>query len=164
MTLRADLADKDALIATLLARIASLMAQVAALTARVAELEAKLWMPPKTPDNSSVPPSKGQRPSESSTPNAKAKAHAGAHRPLHPNPTSKARTAERDGKPTLFKEGRGGMGMCQTGAVLEARRTSLPDGANIDSPVALNRGKDRIGERAGDGADSGDDEDAGARA
>jgi len=56
---------------------------------RVAELEAKLGVPPKTPDNSSVPPSKGQKPSESSTPKDKAKPHAGAHRPLHPNPTAK---------------------------------------------------------------------------
>ena len=74
-------AQKDAL-------IAALMAQVASLTARVAELEAKLGLPPKTPDNSSVPPSKGQKPSESSAPKAKAKPHAGAHRPLHPNPTT----------------------------------------------------------------------------
>src|SRR5271165_3163902 len=74
-------AQKDAL-------IASLKAQVAALTARLAELEAKLGLPPKTPDNSSVPPSKGQKKSEPSTPKAKANPHAGAHRPLHPNPTS----------------------------------------------------------------------------
>jgi transposase len=74
-------AQKDAL-------IASLMAQVAALTARLAELEAKLGLPPKTPDNSSVPPSKGQKKSEASTPKAKANPHAGAHRALHPNPTS----------------------------------------------------------------------------
>ena len=60
-------AQKDAL-------IAALMAQVASLTARVAELEAKLGLPPKTPDNSSVPPSKGQKPSKSSAPKAKAKA------------------------------------------------------------------------------------------
>jgi transposase len=64
------------------------MGQVAALTARIAELEAKLGLPPKTPDNSSVPPSKGQKASEASTPKAKANPHAGAHRPLHPNPTS----------------------------------------------------------------------------
>jgi len=66
--------QKDAL-------IASLMAQVAALSARVAELEAKLDQPPKTPDNSSLPPSKGQKPSEPSKPKAKANPHAGAHRP-----------------------------------------------------------------------------------
>ena len=72
--------QKDALIHTL-------VAQVAALTARVAELEAKLGLPPKTPDNSSVPPSKGQKASEPSKPRPKANPHAGAHRPLHPNPT-----------------------------------------------------------------------------
>ena len=81
-------AQKDAL-------IAALMAQVAFLTARVAELEAKLGLPPKTPDNSSVPPSKGQKPSESSAPKAKAKPHAGAHRPLHPNPTSRREVLAR---------------------------------------------------------------------
>ncbi len=36
--------------------------QVATLTARVAELEAKLALPPKNPDNSSLPPSKGDKP------------------------------------------------------------------------------------------------------
>ena len=47
--------QKDAL-------IRALWAQVQALTARVAELEARLGAPPKTPDNSSLPPSKGQKP------------------------------------------------------------------------------------------------------
>lgn len=47
-------AEKDAL-------ILALWAQVQALMARVAELEAKLGDPPKTPDNSSLPPSKGQK-------------------------------------------------------------------------------------------------------
>ena len=89
MTPPPDLADKDALIATLLARIEALTATNALLMARVTELEAKLGLPPKTPDNSSVPPSKGQKPSEPATPKDKAKPHAGAHRPLHPNPTSK---------------------------------------------------------------------------
>jgi transposase len=72
--------QKDAL-------ITALLAQVAALTARVAELEAKLGLPPKTPDNSSLPPSKGQKASSASKPKAKANPHAGAHRPLHPDPT-----------------------------------------------------------------------------
>ncbi len=44
------------------ALILALWAQVQALTARVAELEAKLGGPPKTPDNSSLPPSRGQKP------------------------------------------------------------------------------------------------------
>jgi transposase len=47
--------EKDAL-------IRALWAQVQSLAARVAELEAKVNEPPKTPDNSSVPPSKGQKP------------------------------------------------------------------------------------------------------
>ncbi len=47
--------EKDAL-------IRALWAQVQALTARVAALEARLGTPPKTPDNSSVPPSKGHKP------------------------------------------------------------------------------------------------------
>ena len=36
--------------------------QLQELTRRVAELEAKLGQPPKTPDNSSVPPSQGRKP------------------------------------------------------------------------------------------------------
>jgi len=47
--------EKDAL-------IRALWAQVQALTARVAELEARLGAPPKTPDNSSLPPSQGKKP------------------------------------------------------------------------------------------------------
>jgi transposase len=89
VTQPSDLPDKDAVIAALLARIDILVAQNARLTARVDELEAKLGLPPKTPDNSSVPPSKGQKPSGSSAPKAKARPHQGAHRPLHPNPTAK---------------------------------------------------------------------------
>jgi transposase len=52
-------AEKDALIQALWAQVQALptlMAQVATLTARVAELEARLGVPPKTPDNSSLPP------------------------------------------------------------------------------------------------------------
>ena len=89
-----DTADKDAVIASLMARVealvaqnAALVAQNAVLVARIAELEAKLGLPPKTPDNSSVPPSKGQKRSEPSVPKRKAKPHPGAHRLLHPNPT-----------------------------------------------------------------------------
>jgi transposase len=50
-------AEKDAL-------IRALWSQVQSLTARVAALEAKLNQPPKTPDNSSLPPSKGQKPNQ----------------------------------------------------------------------------------------------------
>ena len=53
--------EKDALILALYSHVQAQAAQIAALTARVAELEAKLNEPPKTPGNSSVPPSKGQK-------------------------------------------------------------------------------------------------------
>ena len=43
--------EKDAL-------IRALWAQVQSLTARVAELQARLNQPPKTPGNSSLPPSR----------------------------------------------------------------------------------------------------------
>jgi len=73
-------AEKDALIGTLLARIDALIAENAALRER-------LNLPPKTPDNSSTPPSQGHKASGESETTPKAKAHAGSHRPLHPNPT-----------------------------------------------------------------------------
>ena len=67
--------DGAQLVASLLARIDGLMAQIAgrderidellaqvkALNARIVELEAKRGGPPKTPDNSSLPPSHGQK-------------------------------------------------------------------------------------------------------
>ena len=46
--------EKDAL-------IRALWAQVQSLTARVAELQARLNQPPKTPGNSSLPPSRGHK-------------------------------------------------------------------------------------------------------
>ena len=88
--------DKDAIIAALMARIEALVAQVEALTAtnaglvaRIAELKAKLDQPPKTPNISSLSPSKGQKASETSKPKPKPKGkpHPGAHRELHHNPT-----------------------------------------------------------------------------
>ncbi len=52
--------QKDAL-------IVALWEQVVSLTARVTALEQKLNEPAKTPDNSSLPPSKGQKPNRSDT-------------------------------------------------------------------------------------------------
>lgn len=80
-----DSLDKCALIHLILAQAK----QIELLMTRVAELEARLGLPPKTPDNSSVPPSKGQKPSGSAAPKAKARPHRGTYRALHPNPTSK---------------------------------------------------------------------------
>src|SRR6202158_2135443 len=72
--------EKDALIRTLLARVDALIAENAALCER-------LNLPPKTPGNSSTPPSQGHKASGESETKPKAKAHAGFHRPLHPPPT-----------------------------------------------------------------------------
>src|SRR5437660_1109980 len=47
----------------LIALVLAQAAQIEELTRRIAELEAKLGGPPKTPDNSSIPPSQGRKPS-----------------------------------------------------------------------------------------------------
>jgi len=59
--------EKDALIRALWAQVQALTAQVQTLVARVA----KLNVPPKTPDNSSLPSSRGKKPNRA----AKAKRH-----------------------------------------------------------------------------------------
>ena len=84
-------AEKDALIAALMARLVVADARIAAQDERIAALEARLGeltRPPKTPDNSSKPPSHGQKPDK---PPADAtrpprKSRPGVGRALHPNP------------------------------------------------------------------------------
>lgn len=81
--------SKDDLIALALAQadaIAQQAAQIAALTRRVEELEAKLGRPPKTPDNSSVPPSQGQKPNQAERRTKARKGRPGAFRPLSAAP------------------------------------------------------------------------------
>ena len=59
-----DSLDKDGLnplVGRLLAKIDELLAQIKSLNARIAELEGRGSQPPKTPDNSSLPPSRGQK-------------------------------------------------------------------------------------------------------
>jgi transposase len=80
-------AEKDALIATLLARIDELSKRLEVLEKENAALREKLNLPPKTPDNSSTPPSQGRKASSEPARKPKGKPHAGAHRPLHPDPT-----------------------------------------------------------------------------
>jgi transposase len=61
------------------------------LTKRVAELEARLDVPAKTPDNSSLPPSLGRKPSGlggvAGKGRRRGKGRKGSYRALHPNPT-----------------------------------------------------------------------------
>jgi transposase len=82
-------AQKDALLATVLSRLTALEAEIAALRAENAALREQLRLPPKTPDNSSTPPAQGHKSNGDGQRRRKGKAHAGAHRPLHPNPTRK---------------------------------------------------------------------------
>ena len=79
-----DSLDREQLIEIILAQAAMLEQ----LTRRVSELEARLGLPPKTPDNSSVPPSHGRKAS-AATPASKRrrKGRTGAHRALASNPT-----------------------------------------------------------------------------
>ena len=91
--------SKDDLIALILAQadvIARQTVQIEALTKRVEDLEAKLGKPPKTPDNSSMPPSQGQKPNRAERRAAKKrKGHPGAFRALseHPDRVVEARAA-----------------------------------------------------------------------
>jgi transposase len=85
-----DSLDREGLIGVILTQVQAIerfVVELAALRSENAELRAKLDQPPKTPDNSSVPPSRGQKPSAWAKNRPKRKPHAGAHRPLHPDPT-----------------------------------------------------------------------------
>jgi transposase len=76
-------AEKDALILALFAQLTAAHERIAALEARLSELT----RPPKTPDNSSKPPSQGQK-TDRATPAERParKSRPGVGRTLHPNP------------------------------------------------------------------------------
>jgi transposase len=102
-------------------RIDELLALLSALNARIAELEARLGQPPRTPDNSSLPPSRGQK--ANAEPPAKKpprKGHPGVARTLTESPDATRRFyAER----------------CPCGAVLDAAGQSLANAYDhIDIP------------------------------
>lgn len=77
--------SKDDLIALVLAREASFAAQIEALEKQITELEARLG-PPKTPGNSSVPPSQGHKPNRAERRAQKRKGRPGVFRALAANP------------------------------------------------------------------------------
>ena len=84
-------AEKDALILALFAQLAAAHERIAVQDARIAALEARLddlSGPPKTPDNSSTPPSQGQKQDRSSADADRPprKSRPGVGRALHPNP------------------------------------------------------------------------------
>jgi transposase len=68
------------------ARIEAQSIQIDTLTRRLTDLEAKLGKPPKTPDNSSVPPSAGRKPNREERRAAKRKGRPGVCRALSENP------------------------------------------------------------------------------
>jgi transposase len=77
-------AEKDALILALIAQLEAAQQQIAVLRARVDELT----RPAKTPDNSSTPPSQGQKENRPPPGDARParKSRPGVGRTLHPNP------------------------------------------------------------------------------
>jgi transposase len=84
-------ADKDRLILALLAQVAAAQATIATQARRIAALEVRLdelTRPPKTPDNSSKPPSQGQKQDRPApgTDRPSRKSRPGVGRMLHPNP------------------------------------------------------------------------------
>jgi len=84
-------AEKDRLILALIGQLAAAQETIATQEARIATLEARLdelTGPPKTPDNSSKPPSQGQK-RNGTVPDANRpprKSRPGVGRTLHPNP------------------------------------------------------------------------------
>ena len=73
---------------TLTARVDDLITQNKALLARIAELEAEHGKPPKTPNNSSLPPSRGRKGNVAEPTRVKKarKGHPGAARAIAENP------------------------------------------------------------------------------
>jgi transposase len=75
------------LVLTQTAQIEAQSARITELTRRLAELEAKFGQQPKTPDNSSVPPSLGRKPNRAGRRAAtRRKGRPGVFRRLAPNP------------------------------------------------------------------------------
>src|SRR5271167_2933086 len=71
----------------LIALVLAQASQIEELTRRIAELVTKLGGPPKTPDNSSLPPSQGRKPNRAERRAAnKRKGRPGVFRVLAPNP------------------------------------------------------------------------------
>jgi len=88
-----DAKSLKGLVLSLLARIDELSEQIkklleqnSTLLARIAELEGRGGKPPKTPTNSSVPPSSGQKSNVAEAKKKSRKGHPGVARELCPNP------------------------------------------------------------------------------
>jgi transposase len=81
-----SLAEKDALILAQAEQLSVQAAQITALQAQIAALEAKLGQPLKTPDNSSLPPSQGEKPNRAERRAKRRQSHPGVARALAADP------------------------------------------------------------------------------
>ena len=75
-------AEKDELILSLAGQLEAALSRIGELEKRLARLE----RPAKTPDNSSLPPSQGQKPARATGDRPPRKSRPGFGRTLHPNP------------------------------------------------------------------------------
>ena len=78
--------DLIALVQAQQAQIQAQAQQISVLTARIVELEGRLAAPAKTPDNSSIPPSKGQKSNLPDRPKKPRGGHPGVARALAEHP------------------------------------------------------------------------------
>jgi hypothetical protein len=92
----------------LIALVLAQASQIEELTRRIAELETKLGGPPKTPDNSSLPPSQGRK----------------------PNRAERRAANKRKGRPGVFSGAcsQSGSGRCQCCRTLPALRARADPG------------------------------------
>ena len=129
-----DSAAKDALILALIERVNALTAENAELKRRLARLEAKLGEPPKTPSNSSLPPSQGRKASGEASSKPKGKPHpgAGSRIPIRPHPRR-----ARQGMPALRRRRVGGG--ADRARTLRLHRVAR-DQAGCDARVVLHGG------------------------
>ena len=84
-----DSLDKDSLkplVVELFGKVDRLLDQIKTLNARIAELEGRNGRPPKTPTNSSLPPSSGQKANAAAGGTKRRKGRPGVARELCPNP------------------------------------------------------------------------------
>jgi hypothetical protein len=132
-------------ISELTARVEELLAENKALRARIAELEAKSGKPPKTPDNSSLPPSRGQKGNVANPAKGKKtrKGRPGTARALAENPDAtrdiyaeRWRAAPRSKRQARNSRGPGTMSICrrssrsQHGSICSARRARAAKSAS----------------------------------
>ena len=82
----AEVAAARAVAEELRAQLGAALASIAQLRAQVQALEARLGKPPKTPRNSSLPPSRAEKPNKRRRRRKKRKGRPGKGRKLHPQP------------------------------------------------------------------------------